>query len=483
MSDSAIESTVRLLRELGCRDSSGFTENTDLLRYLASRSEDDAIASRAAVLHESGSSLRIPTSVESDWVGERLIWTSVRTRFTRAVAIISSRLDRKLDCNDIWFHVLRTIVLRAKPRQDQFLVAKGTTAERFVRRATELFGRSTVELVAPVEQHTTVQWVRNQLFSGALPTDQVALSPPIRATVHPALQDVPLRDRALMAFADHVIALQVRSQGNTYKILSQAAADKVLDPGSILVCTDLCDGPSMDLLDCGITGLHLIGNEDSLTVDPLEVNATPNIIDVDTIEPGKYLTHWTRRPRGPWPDQRDTDFWDELILNLSTRNRSALAALARIVAQRKLWASVKSNRSGNPIVSFSAVPLRDWLSLRKFRPHRSRWDFEPYGICVSRKWFIDQGGRAVIYGDDDDWSQLPSEQRHLFQPRTSTTRGGNEIDWTCEKEFRRIGDLDLSQLASEQAALFVPSMKEAQHLSAISPWPIAILTDGTALSH
>jgi hypothetical protein len=94
---------------------------------------------------------------------------------------------------------------------------------------------------------------------------------------------------------------------------------------------------------------------------------------------------------------------------------------------------------------------------------------------VDRKWLEDQGGRRVIYGDEKDWNAIPDSERHLFQPSTSTTHGGNSIDWSREKEFRCIGDIDLSPLDRNQLIVFVPTLDEAQHLAEFSRWPITVM--------
>jgi hypothetical protein len=49
------------------------------------------------------------------------------------------------------------------------------------------------------------------------------------------------------------------------------------------------------------------------------------------------------------------------------------------------------------------------------------------------------------------------------------------MDWSIEREWRYLGELDLRGLPGEAAFLFVPTRAEAESLAAVSPWPIAVL--------
>jgi hypothetical protein len=130
-------------------------------------------------------------------------------------------------------------------------------------------------------------------------------------------------------------------------------------------------------------------------------------------------------------------------------------------------------RGGVPVVSFTATPLSEMGRLRTFRSHLSRWDFEPYGVCIRRDWLQTCGARPVQYGDDSLWSRLPSEERPFFQKTESRTARGKPVDWTAEREWRHVGDVPLDEIPHDAALLFVPSRAEAELLAALSPWAIA----------
>jgi hypothetical protein len=188
-----------------------------------------------------------------------------------------------------------------------------------------------------------------------------------------------------------------------------------------------------------------------------------------------YLTHWTRQCYGPWPDEDASDYLDDLILDRDGADHSAFAALWRIVQTRRLIATGQLVRGEQEVVCFTEVPLAEMPDRRSYRSHLARWDFEPYGVCILRDWLQQAGARPVQYGDEEDWLQLPENERPFFQKRLSHCPSGEVIDWTIEREWRHPGDVDLSTLAADEALVFVPTMTEARQLAAISPWPVMLL--------
>lgn len=192
---------------------------------------------------------------------------------------------------------------------------------------------------------------------------------------------------------------------------------------------------------------------------------------------GEYFVHWTRRRDGPWPGQTETEFWEEVWLSREAANHSALATLSRIVQQQRLTASGAGIRGGFAVVSFSANSLAQVLRQRTFRAHRGRWDAEGYGLCVRRDWLQAQGAKPVVYGDDALWPTLADSDRPFFQLRTTRARRGvKPIDWSAEAEWRVPHDVDLSAAGRDDVVLFVPSEEEARQLTAISRWPVCVVS-------
>jgi hypothetical protein len=199
------------------------------------------------------------------------------------------------------------------------------------------------------------------------------------------------------------------------------------------------------------------------------------VVPLPSAENWPFLTHSTRRREGPWPDQSQIDYLDDLILARNGADHSALAALRRILQKQRLLATAQTIRGGTPVVSFTAVPLAELDRLRVFRPHRGRWDFEPYGISIRRDWLQRNGARPVLYGDDRLWASLPADDRPFFQRRRTQRSPDGQIDWTVEAEWRVVGDIDLSHLPPDAGLLFVPTRTHAREIAAISRWPVTVV--------
>jgi hypothetical protein len=197
------------------------------------------------------------------------------------------------------------------------------------------------------------------------------------------------------------------------------------------------------------------------------------ILSADEIVTDNYLIHYTRRRVGPWPDQTKPEFLDDLIFQTGRRNHSEIASLCRILASRRILATNHLTRDPRPVVCFSEIPLSQLAQRRVFRPHLSRWDFEPFGIAFDRALLESLGARSVIYGTERDWDALPEEDRPFFQVEHSKSQ---KIDWRSEHEWRKLGDVDLDQIPHDQAVVFVKSESDAQWVDAISRWPIVVLS-------
>ncbi len=159
-------------------------------------------------------------------------------------------------------------------------------------------------------------------------------------------------------------------------------------------------------------------------------------------------------------------------------DHAPLASLEAILEQRRIVASDSMIRGQTPVVSFTAVAMVELPQLRTFRPHRGCWDFEPYGIGIDQEWLSRRGAREVIYGDDDVWQSLSDDDRPFFQLQETRGRRDREpIDWTVEREWRHVGDVDLSEIPPNAAVVFVPSREEAQRIARVSRWPVTVIPE------
>ena len=428
---------------------------------------------------EQGETLWITSGHVASWIGTRFVLTPPGFKDSPTVGVASSRLSRQLENHRDWFAALRTVAARASRNHEQLITVDGTTSSRFVGRAAYLFGTETHQITLPRKAQSVDTWLANTFSSDKAIDNDISISPPIDSDQE-ALQGTNLADRILFAMSDQIVVLCLRADSSTEQLTTARLADENFPAGSLLIASNNALVPSklsQRLMDKGAIGWFLLPNEhESQSSQPSPNNRSP-IIELRTLERqsrDKFLIHCTRRRDGPWPNQPDCEFLDNLILQHQSADHSALATLARIVGQQKLIASGESIRGSYPVVSFTEIPLRELSDHRVFRPHRGRWDFDRYGICVDRQWLISSGVRPVIYGNEENWVHLNDRDKPFFQLRESKD---GKIDWTSEREWRTNQSVDLSTLPPECGVVFVPTTEDANHIASISRWPVTILHD------
>jgi hypothetical protein len=182
------------------------------------------------------------------------------------------------------------------------------------------------------------------------------------------------------------------------------------------------------------------------------------------------LVHCTRECSGPWPGQEHHDYLDDLIFDRPSGDHSVRNTLRRILSERRLRAVSRPVRGAAAAVSFTACPHQQLASRRTFRAHRGRWDFEPYGLAISRDWLLAQGARPVVYRDHSDlMGNDPFEQ-------PARSQGSGCYDWRTEQEWRHPGDIDLGSLPADSALVLVHSDDDIDALDGHGPWPVATIS-------
>lgn len=434
----------------------------------------------------------VPPPVAETWIGSRLVWWPRGIPTRDRVGIVSSRLGRRVDLRPTWFAALRAVCRSLDPARHLLVTAKGVTTDPYLRRCSRLFQLPLLVLEPGSEREPLGRWFTRRLAKRH--DAKRSVEEPWVAMFSPSLTEersdgAPLRDRLIFVACDQLFACHVRPRGHIRHLLERrlkgcgegAAVEVALAVGALLATSSV----ERELVAAGASvfpvaesvvawspprrlppGLEPTGNASKFDVWP----ATR----LDALTHGsEYLIHCTRAPGGPWPDESVDDYLDQLILGNTVSDRSAFAALVRIASQQRLIASASSIHGNSPVVCFTAVPLLELPRLRTYRPHRVRWDFEPYGIGVPRAWLAQRGARPVLYGDPSLWERLSAGDRPFFQARYGGT--ARAIDWSNEREWRHVGDVDLSQLPGDGGWCFVPTEREAERLRSWSPWPVVVL--------
>lgn len=362
------------------------------------------------------------------------------------VAVVTSRLRRLIEPEDPWIKALRAVLRRIATQPIRLVISRQTAGSDIIRRGSSRCGIE-CEIVEPV------------------PDDSAGVEP----STH---------DRSVIGLADVIYVLATRTNGNIHRLLH----DKQGTGNSQIILVDLPGLQSETVSRELIAGGADVWQPSISECAPFETSSNESQIpnrftdQVCQISPcpnaneWQYLTHTTRSCPGPWLDESVDEYADSLLDSRLEADHSPLGALIRIVRQKRIRASNQAIRGKFSTVSLTECPLEQLHSLHCFRAHRTRWDFEPYGLCLRRSWLTSRNVRPVIYGDESTWQALADSDRPFFQ----IASGQSGVDWTVEREWRHPGDLDLSHASANDVLLFAPNYESAKSLAQITDWPITL---------
>ncbi len=398
------------------------------------------------------------------------------------LTVLSSRIGRAPDRRPGWLDALGRVVRYAE-RTDRVLIrCEGTTCDRWLRHLGDLRPIRVGVVELPSHTDDWDQWWQRVARRLAAPIGMSSpcwfVSPCVEPRAAPELESLPLADRALASLADELHVLYVRPQGNLHRLLDAAfTKDAFRDKRVVLALGPDCVPASLargwrrqGAITWDRTDATEPRDEEPPVADLNAADSATQSIKLGPDEAQAFLFHWTRRSQGPWPDQSEADYVRDLLFRPAFRDRSASAALERILRMQRLLATRRLIRGQTAVVSFTARPLEELARLRTFRPHQQRWDFECYGIGIETRWLAARGARPVRYGDAELWEHLPQAMRPFYQCERS-----GKADWRSEAEWRHVGDLDLGPLPNDRGLVFVPNAAAANRIAPLSRWPLAVL--------
>jgi len=389
----------------------------------------------------------------------------LKTEFPERVAVdtlpwhsvVCSRLGKNLVARRAAISVTRKFIEAANRRGERTLIVRDTAAHPWSDRACELLGLAPLRITVDADAPTP--WIPLEIATWC-------------------------RDKLAIELADRIDATFVRPGGKIMQMLCDRLERDPALSVQVLV-TNANDGAAKELIARGAIGYWL--NFERRPESPLAEEAlktTQSSLNDDCVaainslieHPDQWLIHSTREQSGAWPGQSQQQFNDWLLLSEPSIDPSTpLETLRRIVHEKRLIGSHRTTSSSSPVVCFSALPIMQWMARRKFRPHLSRWDAEPYGVAVSRIAAARLGVQSVIYGDKQKLASLDREDRWRFQSV------GTTYDWQGEQEWRGAGVIDLSHFAKDEVIVFVKDTTETTAVGQ-SPWPTVSVTSLQAAS-
>ncbi len=424
------------------------------------------------------------------WWGGRWVFWPRGIPPGRRIGLVSSRFGAPDRLGRHWYSRLRRICTDVRNAGHVLLTVPGTSLADLLARCSERFQLPLISAQLPPPGLTFDHWLcacvegASGLAQGGSWCWPAWVSPP--RDVETPSDLTPPRDALLVAASQRILVLRLRRGGHVLGLLQRRLTEEPPSASSRVTVLAGDDFTSHQLArelaaqgavvwDGGPTGAAAPARRHPAS-PPAPQAHSPILALADLPrepDPGAFLIHCTRGTHAPWPDQTRDDYLDDLILDREAAIHTPLATLHKILLERRLRATSWAIRGGTPVVCFTAAELTALGQLRAFRPHRHRWDFEPFGIGIARRWLVPRGTRPVVYGDEACWQGLSDDQRPFFQCRRGGQRG--QFDWSREQEWRHPGDVDLTNVPVADAFVFVPSPRDADDLAAMSPWPIVVL--------
>ncbi|MDB4357458.1 hypothetical protein N9Z11_02200 [Mariniblastus sp.] len=402
------------------------------------------------------------------------------------ISIVSSRIGKNTDQKSNWFDALRTLAVQQRKQNICILTAPGATTFPYLYRLSELFGLTLISLIPLTHQSPTKSSnYQQKCLTGNFPN----------AIVRNAFYDwhdstgiivkrPPSADQLIINLSQNCFVISCRKKGIVHHALKARLQKRNSKRTRLLIDRQLTsDSVSTELINQGAIPwlLYKLPQLKSLP-QPSKQNyltATQNKLTnpskpatstaTQQFEGRRFLIHWTRQSTGPWPEQPNREFLDDLLFNSHTRGQGALSTLKRIVEQQKIKGTNRLTKGKERLVCLTAVPLSQYANRRIFRSHLGRWDFEHYGIAIDFEFLKKLGARQVNYGTESDWNRLSTLDRPFFQLQSSTS---TKINWRAEREWRLRGDLDLKKVPQQMAFIFVKTNSERTALKNQSRWPV-----------
>lgn len=485
-------------------------------RWLAPRRQRNRATKVTAWLQSlvnGGGCLTLGASIETRWrffelCGPRVLFWPQGPMTGSLQTVTSSRIGRSEAAVATFVEKLKLALPRIAEAGQAILIVHATAGADLVHRAAQKASLPALLAITPTGQRSE-RWLSELMQTTATSQGKevrVFISPAVPlekpasagsdsdSTGNDSIETVPLRDRVAVSLAETVWNLSVRQDGNLHRLLKQRLElDGGNSAGVRLVLADT--GPmtehTAELVRLGAIPWQLLKlpAEESRSPETISrpsaersvptIAALPNDKGNDELREqldldGEWLIHWTRTAIRPI-DRAATDEWLDQQLQSSSRDLAGpLATLRKILRDGTLRASSQGLRGSPRMTCFSAVPLRQLAYQRRFQTHRTRWDFEPYGLCIRRRVLETLGARPVIYGDDSLWHALPEPERPWFQQRFSG-HGDRHTDWSEELEWRIAGDITLSQFRREELVVFCTQPEELNRLQNATIWPVVAI--------
>jgi|GEM_PF-2549025 len=138
--------------------------------------------------------------------------------------------------------------------------------------------------------------------------------------------------------------------------------------------------------------------------------------------------------------------------------------LKSILTSQIIMSSAESLRGTDACVCFTEAPIDCIKESGRIVCYNEEEKYSNFGIMVSKIDIYNRGGRPAVYTDPDHFDLLPENMKFRFvrfEPLKELRTGDGVIDFTWEREWRMLGDLDLRTLNHK---IIVPSNEMGNEL-------------------
>lgn len=180
-----------------------------------------------------------------------------------------------------------------------------------------------------------------------------------------------------------------------------------------------------------------------------------SIKNLNTFE--KYLFHWTRNPKGNWPNEKQFEYYMSILKN-QDRSRTAFDTLCNILDSNLIYSSSRHALKNIKMVSFTGASINCFFGLMKWRNKYNEMSYEPYGIGIDREEALKIGFKKVLYCDPNMFNKLTLEEKKICHS------SGKKTDWSEENEYRIFNDFDLTLIPNEMKICICQNSDESSYI-------------------
>ncbi|MCU0711741.1 MAG: hypothetical protein MUC43_06750 [Pirellula sp.] len=431
----------------------------------------------SSIIRQSINQLNVPWKSQwESWVGHAYVdEEELRLLDRPLLGIVSSHLKQNAFASQRWQNALMSALSFAREQNAAVFYSASTPYAAAIRNACIKTNSQSIQ-VDELQSGSLRSTIGCGKPSVAIDCEMDVASSDLRA--------LPFLDRLIIALSHQVFVLDVDPAGKIAKLIERRLLSADFPKGSVFLAHHSRTEPPrkhrwvQSQLDRGAVA-WLVRDTKQKTA-PIHCQEGTHFCSVP-IFPAKMLTqsassfliHCTRARQGAWPDQSTSQFYDELLINPWASPPSSLQSLQRILENQRLVATSHLKSGAKPTISFTQRTLSELLIARTFEAHLARWDWEPYGLMISRQWLEAAGCKPVIYLTRDELKNVSAEDMIFTQPYEHENAANKKgRDWRVEQEWRLPDDLRLHQVPLSRAIVFVKHSWEARLLATISNWPI-----------